>query len=267
MSEVVKVPAIGLGTFLSKDEEQLKVAIKTAIDSGYKLIDTASIYQNEAMIGRILKELEVKRKEIFITTKVWNDVATYDEAIKAVEESLENLQTDYLDLVLIHWPKNKVRNQEVYRALEDLLEAGKIKLIGVSNFMIHHLEELLLTAKVIPMMNQVELHPFLQQWPLYEYATEKGIALTSYGPFAKGEAFNCQELQDIAKKHNVSVGQVVVKWLNQRKIFAIPKSITPERIKTNIKIDDFYLDQEDMKNIRGLNQAKRFYPSPDNIDF
>lgn len=267
MSDVIKMPSIGLGTFLNTQEDEVISSVKYALSCGYRHIDTASIYKNESLIANAIELSEIPRNELFITTKIWNDVTTYEKTIKAFERSLQNLKTDYIDLVLIHWPKDKKRNAEVYRALEFLLEKGSVRLIGVSNFMIHHIQDLLETAQVVPMMNQVELHPFLQQNELKKYCDENQIALTSYGPFAKGDVFKNETLSEIAKKHKCSISQVVISWANQRNIFMIPKSVNNDRIKQNFESSNVNLDENDMSQIRKLNDGYRRYPSPDNIDF
>ncbi|MGL5021411.1 MAG: aldo/keto reductase [Mycoplasmatales bacterium] len=264
--EELKMPSIGLGTFLSTPEE-VTSAVIDAIEIGYRHIDTAAIYKNEEAIGNGIKQSGITRSELFITTKVWNDVDSKEGVFKAFEESCQKLQVDYIDLYLIHWPKDKKRNAIVWETMEELLDSGKVKAIGVSNFQIHHLIDLLETAEVIPMMNQVELHPHLQQHNLQSFCADQGIALTSYGPFAKGNLVDNEVLVKIAKKHDKNIYQVILRWLYQRGIFAIPKSITKERIISNFMVNDFKLSQNEMDQIRKLNNAKRYYADPDNIDF
>lgn len=262
----IKMPAIGLGTYLSKDEDVYN-AVKYALELGYRHIDTAAIYDNEAEIGKAIADSDVKREEIFITSKLWNSVKTYEDVFVAFQESIDKLQTTYLDLYLIHWPKSYERNAEVWRAMEELCNDGKVKAIGVSNFQMHHIEHLLETADIVPMMNQVEIHPHLPQYFLQEQCAELGIALTAYGQFAKGHLNDDETLKAIAKKYNKSVHQVMVKWINQRQIFTIPKSISEIRIRENFKGLEFELDKDDMFKIKKLNTARRYYPDPDNIPF
>ncbi len=266
MEEQVKVPSMGLGTFLAKDND-VKNAIHTAIETGYKLIDTATIYENENEVGEAIKTSGCNRNDIFITSKVWNSIETFDDAINAYQESCSKLGVEYLDLYLIHWPGTKERNAIVWSALEHLLNEGKVRAIGVSNFQKHHLYELFETAETIPMMNQVEIHPHLNQIRLQEFCTEHGISLTAYGTFARGHLDNEEKLLKIAKKHNVTIQQIILRWLFQRNIFTIPKSVTPERIKSNFEIQQFKLSMDEMNIIYSLNCAKRYYPDPDNISF
>lgn len=260
------MPAIGLGTFQANEEECYEAVLK-ALEIGYRHIDTAAIYKNEEAVGRAIADSGIDRSEIFITSKVWNDVTTFEGTLKAYEESITKLNTNYIDLYLIHWPKSYARNAEVWRAMEELQNNNKVRAIGISNFQIHHIEHLLETAAIVPMMNQVELHPHLPQYNLQEFCSEYGIALTAYGQFAKGNLDEDETLKEIAKKYNKSVRQVMIKWVNQRMIFTIPKSVNEVRIRENFKGLEFELDKDDMFKIKKLNCARRYYPDPDNIYF
>lgn len=264
--EELRMPSIGLGTYLSTPEEVVD-AVADAIAIGYRHIDTASIYRNEEAVGEGIKKSGITRSEIFITTKVWNNVTTEEETIAAFEESCSKLGVDYIDLYLIHWPGTKERNADVWRGLEKLLEEKKVLAIGASNFQIHHLNDLLETAEVVPMMNQVEVHPLLQQRVLQDFCANEGIALTSYGPFARGHLDDNEVLLKIGKKYDKTINQVILRWLYQRGIFAIPKSVTKSRIESNFMVNDFKLSMDDMEKIKELNSARRLYADPDNISF
>lgn len=256
----------GLGTFLAKENEAYE-AVKYALEIGYRHIDTAQMYMNEALVGKAIKDSGVDRKEIFITTKQRGH-SNLDHMRKAFDESLEKLGTDYVDLYLIHWPNHdKKINQQTWKFFESLYKAGRAKAIGISNFQIHHIEDLLETAEVMPMVNQVEMHPGLSQVPLKKYLDEKGIQLESYGPFMRGGIFEAQwkeTLQEIAKKHNASIPQIVIAWGLHRNIVMIPKSVTATRIKENFDAQGIKLSDEEINQINELNRGKRVYTDPDN---
>lgn len=260
MAEKFKFPAIGLGTYLAKGQEAVD-AVKTALNNGYLHIDTAAMYDNEVQVAQAIAESNVNREEIYLTSKVWNDVTSYEETIQAFEQSISNLKTDYLDLYLIHWPISAKRDKEVWRALEDLYEVGKVKAIGVSNFGIEHLDDLLETAKIAPMVNQVEISPVNQEWDLHEYCWNFDIALIAYGSFMKNNNIDNPSLVKIAKKHQKTVQQIILRWLLQRGIFVIPKSVTPERIISNFQIRDFELTAIEMDRIADLNTDTKYYPT------
>jgi len=265
----VKMPIVGLGTFRSKPEDAYN-AVKTALENGYTHIDTAAIYRNEEAVGKAINDSKLKREEIFVTTKVWNSDQGYDNTIKAFNLSLDKLGLEYVDLYLIHWFKGYELALDTYKALEHLYKAGKVKAIGVSNFNIHHLQYLLDNAEVKPTVNQVETHIYLQNHFLQEFCVNNGIQLEAYAPLMSAhikELLENETMLKIARKHNKSVAQVAIKWLTERNVVVIPKSITPSRIIENVSIFDFNLDQEDMQDIRKLNQARKFFPEFDNIDF
>lgn len=262
MASKLRLPAIGLGTFQAKGEE-LTAAITAAMEIGYRLIDTATVYENEKIIGDTLANLKYPREEYYLTSKVANNVETFEQTIAACNQSLEDLKTDYLDLYLIHWPGTKERDCEVWRAMEALYEEGKVKAIGVSNFEVPHLDDLLETAKIAPMMNQVEVTPFNQYWDLHEYCWNFDIAMTSYGQFMRGNNLDNPVLKKIAQKHGKTVQQVIIKWCLQRGIFTIPMSLNPEHLESNFNSRDFELSNIEMEKIADLNQDLKYYPHPE----
>lgn len=260
----VEMPLVGLGTYKAIGNEVYE-AVKTALEVGYRHIDTARLYDNEVEVGRAIKDSGIPREEIFVTTKVWTTDLGYEKTKQAFQESLDRLQLDYVDLFLLHWPKSYQLNRESWKALEELYFEGKVRAIGLSNYQIHHLEDLLKVATVIPAVNQVELHPGLQQHPLQEYCMGKGIYLIAHSPLARGKVFEMEGLKEIATKYNKSVANVVVRWGIQRKIFMIPKSVNPNRIKENFQVFDFELTEEDMAKIFELHNGKRIGTDPDNM--
>ena len=262
----VKMPWLGLGVFQSEDGKEVINAVKTALDSGYRSIDTAAIYHNERGVGKAILESKVAREDIFLTSKVWNSEQGYKSTLAAFEESLDKLQTDYLDLYLIHWPKGEI-SIDTWKALEELYAKGKIKAIGVSNFLVHHLEDLLQNSKVIPAVNQVEFHPELVQPNLLKYCREKGIQLEAWSPIMKGRVNDVPVLQALAVKYGKTPVQITLRWDIQKDVVTIPKSVTAERIVANADIFDFELSAEDMAKIDRLDKNRRIGPHPDRITF
>jgi methylglyoxal/glyoxal reductase len=260
----VDMPWVGFGTFKVENGEVTKEAVKKALEVGYRHIDTAMIYGNEVSVGEAIKESGVPREEIFVTTKVWNADRGYETTLEAFETSLNKLGLEYIDLYLIHWPKDK--NIETWKALEKLYKENKIKAIGVSNFKVHHLEELMANTEIVPMVNQVECHPQYPQDELKKFCDQHKIVLTAWGPLMQGQIFDKEIMKEIAKKYNKTVAQVALKWQLQRGIIVIPKSITPERIESNVDLFDFELTQEDMERIAEL-KGDRIGPDPDHITF
>ncbi|WP_350019862.1 aldo/keto reductase [Priestia flexa] len=262
----VEMPWFGLGVFKVEDGQQVIDSVKWAINAGYKSIDTAKIYENEEGVGQAIKEAGVPREDLFITTKVWNSDQGYDSTLEAFETSLNKLGLDYLDLYLIHWPVEG-KYKDTWRALEKLYKDGKVKAIGVSNFQIHHLEDLMKDAEVKPMVNQVELHPLLTQVELRDFCKKNDIQIEAWSPLAQGELLDNAVLKEIADKHGKSTAQVILRWDLQSEIVTIPKSVKEHRIVENASIFDFELSQEDMAKIDALNKNHRVGPDPDNFDF
>ncbi|CAH0151055.1 aldo/keto reductase [Peribacillus simplex] len=266
----VKMPWFGLGVFKVEEGPELVNAVKVAIKHGYRSIDTAAIYENEEGVGQGiregLKEAGISREDLFVTSKVWNADLGYESAIAAYEKSLKKLGLEYLDLYLIHWPVEG-KYKEAWRALETLYKEGKVKAIGVSNFQIHHLTDLMEDAEVKPMVNQVECHPRLTQKEVQAFCKEQGIQLEAWSPLMQGELLDNDVLQAIATKHGKSVAQVILRWDIQNGIVTIPKSTKEHRIVENSSIFDFELTEEEMNQIDGLNQNHRVGPDPDNFDF
>jgi methylglyoxal/glyoxal reductase len=266
----VEMPWLGLGVFKVEEGPELVQAVKAAIKNGYRLIDTAAIYGNEAGVGQGiqegLQETAISREELFITSKVWNDGLSYDETISAFHESLEKLGLDYLDLYLIHWP-GVDQYKEAWRALEDLYKQGLIRAIGVSNFQVHHLEDLSKVSEIKPMINQVEHHPKLTQGELRRYSKENAIQLQAWSPLMQGQLLDHPLLQEIAAKHDKSVAQVIIRWDLQSGIATIPKSTKEHRIIANGDVFDFKLSGKDMESINALNENLRVGPDPDTFNF
>ena len=262
----VKMPWLGLGVFQSKDGEEVITAVKTALDLGYKSIDTAAIYQNERGVGTAILDSGIAREEIFLTSKVWNTEQGYTTTMAAFEASLEKLQTDYLDLYLIHWPKGN-RSVETWKALEEIYAKGQAKAIGISNFLVHHLQDFLPHCKVTPAVNQVEFHPELIQPSLLEFCQNKGIQLEAWSPIMKGRVNDIPILQELAAKYGKTPVQITLRWDIQKGVVTIPKSVTPERIITNADIFDFELSPEDMAKIDKLDKNGRIGGHPDYISF
>lgn len=260
----VEMPRFGLGVYKMTDKEAATEAMMTAIEAGYKAIDTATIYDNEVEVGEAVRNSIVKREDLFITSKVWNTDQGYDETLRAFEASLKRLGFDYLDLYLTHWAIEG-KYIDTYRAIQRLYDEKLVRSIGVSNHQQHHLEEILATANTKPMVNQIELHPQLTQEPLREYCAANDIAITSWSPLARGRLLEDQVLAKIAATHGKTIAQIVIRWHLQSDLIVIPKSVTPSRIKENAQVFDFSLTQEEMKMIDGLNQDWRSGTHPDKI--
>ena len=266
----VEMPWFGLGVFKVSEGAEVIDAVKTAIANGYRSIDTAAAYGNEEGVGQGIREglaeAEISREELFITSKVWNSDLGYESTLAAYETSLKNLGLEYLDLYLIHWPVEG-KYKEAWRALETLYKDGRVKAIGVSNFHIHHLQELLKDAEITPMVDQVEYHPFLTQTDLHEFCKIQGIQLEAWSPLMQGKLLDHPLLLEIAAKTEKTVAQVILRWNLQNGVVTIPKSIKEARIIQNSQVFDFVLTDEDMEQISALNKNKRVGPDPDNFDF
>ncbi|MBO9129792.1 aldo/keto reductase [Bacillus sp. 165] len=263
----VEMPILGLGVWRVKEGQEVKTAVKAAIQAGYRAIDTAAVYQNEEGVGEAIREAGVPREDLFITTKVWNSDQGYESTLAAFETSLQKLGLDYLDLYLVHWPV-KGKYVDTYRALEKLYKDGKVRAIGVSNFNIHHLEDVMNGCEVKPMVNQVELHPKMAQVELREFCRKHDIQIEAWSPLMQGgEIFESEIICELAKKYSKTPAQIILRWDVQSGIVTIPKSITPSRIQENCQVFDFELSAEDMEKINALNEKRRIGPDPDNFDF
>ena len=252
----VKIPKVGFGVYRIKDHKQCKQAVLDAIDAGYRLIDTAQSYGNEEAVGKAIQETQVPRSELFITTKVWISNYGYEKAKASVEESLKKMQLDYIDLVLLHQPFNDYYG--AYKALEDLYKEGKIKAIGVSNFYPDRLVDLVLYSEVKPAVNQVEVNVFHQQIEAQTYNEKYGVQMEAWAPFAEGRnnMFTNPELKAIGDKYGKSIAQVILRWLVQRGIVPLAKSVKKERMQENINIFDFELSDEDMAVIAKMDKKE-----------
>lgn len=261
----VEMPWFGLGVFKVQEGQEVMDSVKAAIKAGYRSIDTATVYGNEEGVGQAIRESGVARDELFITTKVWNNDQGYDSTLAAFDLSLSKLGLDYVDLYLVHWPI-RAKYKDTWRALEKLYADGKVRAIGVSNFQIDHLEDLLTEAKVKPMVNQVELHPLLSQLELREFCRAQGIQIEAWAPLAQGHLLDNEVIADIAARHNKTLPQVILRWDLQNGIVTIPKSVKEERIIANADIFDFELSEDEISRINALNNNQRFGSHPDRFN-
>lgn len=268
-----KIPAIGYGVWQMPNGEETVSAILEAIKCGYRHIDTAAIYRNEESVGEAIRRTEIPREELFITSKVWNRCRGYDLTLEAFEKSLNKLGLDYLDLYLIHWPAVAKQfenadevNLSTWRAMTELYKSGKVKAIGVSNFMPHHLKALMDT-EVKPMVNQIEYHPGYLQDETVKFCKENGIAVEAWSPLGSGRVLENETLMQIAKKHNKSVAQICIRFAIENDVIPLPKSKTTERIRDNIDVFDFSLDSEDIAKINNMGLVGYSGFDPDNPDF
>lgn len=260
-----EIPYFGLGVYKAAPGKETIEAVSYALEVGYRLIDTAAVYGNEKEVGIAVRQSGLPREEIFITTKLWNDDHGYDSALRAFDESLKRLQLDYVDLYLIHWPVPKLR-KESWKALEKIFKEGLARSIGVSNYMINHLEELKTYAEIIPAVNQVEFSPFLFQKELLNYCRENNIELEAYSPLARMKKKDNSVVNEIAKKYGKTHAQVLIRWYLEHKLIVIPKSSNKKRIKENAEVFDFKLDNEDMNKLNSLNENFRVSWDPSEIE-
>jgi len=259
----VEIPQLGFGVFQVPDEETTE-AVTRALEAGYRSIDTAAAYGNERGVGEAIKASGLARDELFITTKLWNPAQGYDSTLRAFDDSLGKLGLDQLDLYLIHWPVPAAdRFVDTWKAFEKLYADGRVRAIGVSNFQPTHVRRLLDEGLTLPSINQVELHPALQQATLRAFHTEHGIATEAWSPLAQGEVLGAPEITAIAAKHGKTPAQVVLRWHIERGFIVFPKSVTPARIRENIDIFDFELSGEDVERISALDRGERTGPDPD----
>ena len=264
------IPCIGFGTYKTPEEEVCD-AVKTAVQAGYRHIDTASYYFNESGVGRAVRECGIPREELFVTSKVWNTERGYDKTMASFEASMNALDLEYLDLFLIHWPANylqfgkeaKTINADTWRALETLYRDGRVKAIGLSNFMAHHIEDLLETATVKPMVNQIELHPGWLQAGVLRYCADNGIVTEAWSPMGRSAILTHETIVSLAKKYNHTPAQLCIRWVMQHDTVPLPKSVTPERIRSNLDVFDFTISQEDMSTIDALDMIGGHCARPD----
>jgi len=251
----VEIPVLGLGMYLNSSGEIARDAIQCALKSGYRHFDTAKFYANEQDIGQAIRESDILRKELFVTTKLWNDDHGYDSTLRAIDVSLNDLGLDYVDLYLIHWPVQGLR-LESWRAMEKSLAEGKVRSIGVSNYMKQHLEELLDNGEVVPAINQIELSPFNYQSRknTINFCLENNIVIEAYSPLTKGYKLNDPNLIDISGKYEKSTAQILIRWALEHRFVVIPKSSNEKRIIENADVFDFSLSEQDMEFLDGLNE-------------
>ncbi|WP_420897817.1 aldo/keto reductase [Halalkalibacterium halodurans] len=262
----VKMPWFGLGVFKVSEGDEVIQSVKDAIRAGYKSIDTAAVYGNEEGVGKAIAESGVPREELFITSKVWNADQGFDSTISAFNISLKKLGLDYLDLYLVHWPV-KGKYVETWKALEKLYQDGLVRAIGVSNFQVHHLKDVLEAGSIVPMVNQVEYHPHLTQTELHDFCKQNKIQLEAWSPLKQGQLLNDPTIVAIAEAHQKTPAQIILRWDLQNEVVTIPKSVKKDRIISNADIFDFQLTDKDMQQINELNKNERVGPDPDNFDF
>ncbi len=260
-----EMPYFGLGVYKAAPGKETIEAVSYALEIGYRLIDTAAVYGNEKEVGIAVRQSGIPREEIFITTKLWNDDHGYESALKAFDESLKRLNLDYVDLYLIHWPVPRLR-KDSWKALEKIYSEGRCKSIGVSNYMIKHLEEMRDYAEIIPAVNQVEFSPFLYQKELLEYCKSKNIEVEAYSPLARMKKKNNPVVNSIARKYNKTHAQILIRWCLEHKLISIPKSSNKKRIKENADVFDFSLNDDDMKQLDSLNENFRVSWDPSDTE-
>lgn len=258
----VEMPRLGLGTYKSVEPAEVRASVLTALETGYRSIDTASLYDNETAIGDALQESGIARGEVFLTSKVWNDEQGYDGTFAAAERSLARLGTSYLDLYLVHWPIERLL-EPTWRAMEALLADGRVRAIGVCNFMRHHLDALLRVAEVPPMVDQYEMHPWLQQPGLRAFCQTNGIVVEAWAPIMRGKVSEVPLLVLLAEKYRVSPARVALRWLLQHDVVVIPKSVHEERVRENAALYDFELTAAEMDAIDALDRSERLGRDPD----
>ena len=270
----IEIPCLGFGTWQTPDGETAVNSVRCAIDAGYTHIDTAQAYGNEESVGKAIRLSGVPRKNLFITTKLWNTNHSYDLTLRSFDESMEKLGLEYLDLFLIHWPNPiafrdhwEEANAESWKAMEELVEAGRIRAIGISNFRPHHIEALLKTAKIIPHVNQIRLCPGDTQDETVAYCRSRQMVIEAYSPLGTGRIFDVPEMQALAEKYGRSIAQICIRWSLQRGYLPLPKSVTPERIRENLKVFDFELAEEDVQLIADLKGCVGYASDPDNRTF
>ncbi|WP_314102158.1 aldo/keto reductase [uncultured Frigoribacterium sp.] len=265
LSDGARIPQLGLGVYKVADDEA-RTVVATALELGYRHVDTASFYGNEVGVGQALRASDVPRDDVFVTTKVWNTEQGYDETLRAFDASLDRLGTDHVELYLIHWPApTQDRYVDTWRALERIAEEGRARSIGVSNFQVHHLERLLGETSVVPVIDQVEAHPWLQQHELREFCAARGIVVEAWSPLARGRVLDDAVIGRIAAKHGVEPAQAVIRWHLQQGLVVIPKTVNARRLATNLDVFGFELDEDDLAEIAALDSGERSGSHPDQV--
>ena len=274
LSNGVNIPCVGFGTWQTPNGETATNSVLEAIKCGYRHIDTAACYGNEESVGKAIKLSGINREDLFVTSKLWNTDQGYESTLKAFNKTIKDLDLDYLDLYLIHWPVVKGHKEdweksicETWKAFEKLYSEGKIRAIGVSNFKPHHLKVIFENCNIKPMVNQIELHPSHNQDETVKFCRNNNILVEAWGPLSTGRIFKVKEMQDIADKYSKSIAQITLRWHIQNEILPLPKSVTPSRIKENSMIFDFELLKEDMELIQNLKGCEGSGIDPDNINF
>ena len=262
----LKMPWLGFGVYQIKEGESVGNAVKCALEAGYRSIDTAAVYGNEQGVGKAIQESGIPREDIFLTTKVWNDDLRKKRTLQAFEESLEKLQTDYVDLYLVHWPVADFY-LEAWSAMEEIYNSGRAKAIGVSNFLISHLQDIMKEGNVVPVVNQIEFHPYLVQPELLQFCKNHHIQVEAWSPLMQGQVVTVPAIREMAKKYNKTTAQIVLRWNLQHGVITIPKSVNPNRIIKNRQIFDFELSQGDVKILDALDRGKHFGPDPADFNF
>lgn len=271
----VEIPKVGFGTWQIPDGEEVENAVLSALESGYNHIDTAYAYYNEKGVGNAVKKSGIPREDLFITTKLWNTEQGYEETLENFELSLENLQTDYVDLYLVHWPRTFIfyneypqRMWDTWRAFEELYRAKKVRAIGLSNFLQSHIETLMEKGTIFPMLNQLEIHPGYNQSEIVDYCHENKIVVESWSPLANGNILRDSELlNELAGKYGKTTAQIALRWNLQRELLPLPRSVKPDRIKENFELFDFELNEEDMQRITDMPERDFSGYHPEHLDF
>jgi diketogulonate reductase-like aldo/keto reductase len=262
----LKMPWLGFGVLRISDGQEVEHAVRCALEIGYRSIDTATVYGNERGVGKAIRESGISREDVFLTTKVWNDDQREKRTLAAFEESLKRLGTEYVDLYLVHWPVEGCF-QETWQVMEEIYQSGRAKAIGVSNFMVHHLEDILRDSPIVPSVNQVEFHPLLVQPELLGFCQSHKIQVEAWSPLMEGKILTEQTVQELAEKYHKTPAQIILRWDLQHEVVTIPKSTHSSRIAENTQIFDFELSQADMNVLDALDEGKRVGPDPYNFDF
>lgn len=260
------MPWLGLGVWKAEEGTEVEQAVQSALRLGYRSIDTAAVYGNEVGVGKAIQQSGVPREEIFLTTKVWNSDQGFESTLAAFEESRKKLDVEYVDLYLVHWPVNG-KYKETWKALEKLYKEGWVRAVGVSNFQVHHLQDLIADSEMKPMVNQVEFHPYLNQKELRAYCQQEQIQLEAWSPLMQGKVGEEPTIVQLAEKYGKTPAQIVLRWDLQHGVVTIPKSVKEHRIKENADVFDFKLTTQDMELLDALDRQHRFGPDPDNINF